>query len=91
MLTGSGGAGSMASAQTALAASVLLLWTAGCATTRPGSELTPRPSLRAATLDEVLTAYDEYCRGFETLRASGDLDVRDLRSGKSQKLGMAGE
>jgi outer membrane lipoprotein-sorting protein len=29
-----------------------------------------------------------YCRGFDTLRASGDLDVRDLRSRKSQKLSI---
>jgi hypothetical protein len=78
----------MTSSQKGLAASLLFLWAVGCATTRPARELTLRPSLRAATLDEVLTAYDEYCKGFETLRASGDLDVRDLRSGKSQKLGI---
>jgi outer membrane lipoprotein-sorting protein len=43
---------------------------------------------RAATLDEVVAAYDGYCRGIETLSASGDLDVRDLRAGKARKLGV---
>ena len=88
MLTGPGVAGSMASSRKALAATLLVVLTAGCATTRHNTEPAPRRSLRAATLDEVLTAYDDYCRGFDTLRASGDLDVRDLRSGKSQKLGI---
>jgi outer membrane lipoprotein-sorting protein len=43
---------------------------------------------RAATLDEVVAAYDGYCRGIETLSASGDLDVRDLRAGKARTLGV---
>jgi outer membrane lipoprotein-sorting protein len=78
----------MAAIRKGLAASLLVLLTAACATTRPGAGPALRRSPRAATLDEVLTAYDAYCRGFDTLRASGDLDVRDLRSGKSQKLGV---
>jgi hypothetical protein len=51
----------------------------------------PRPAappLRSATLAEVLEAYEQYCEGIETLSASGDLDVRDLRAGKAQKLGV---
>jgi outer membrane lipoprotein-sorting protein len=71
-----------------LAASLLLALAVACASTRPGAAPTPRPALRAATLDEVMASYEEFCRGYETLRASGDLDVRDLGSGKSQKLGI---
>jgi outer membrane lipoprotein-sorting protein len=44
--------------------------------------------LRAATLDEVLSAYEGYCRKLDSLSASGDLDVRDLRRGKAQKVGV---
>lgn len=44
--------------------------------------------LRAASLDEVLAAYDGYCNAIETLSASGDLDVRDLGAGKAYKLGV---
>jgi hypothetical protein len=36
----------------------------------------------------VLEAYERYCEGIETLSASGDLDVRDLRAGRAQKLGV---
>lgn len=60
---------------------------AGCARARA----IPRVDVsapRAASLDEVLAAYDGYCRGIETLSASGDLDVRDLRAGKARKLGV---
>jgi len=49
----------------------------------------PRVSLtppRAASLDEVLAAYDGYCKRMQTLSASGDMDVRDLRAGKARKL-----
>ena len=60
---------------------------AGCASARA----IPRVDVsapRAATLDEVLAAYDGYCRGIETISASGDLDVRDLRAGKARTLGV---
>ena len=59
---------------------------AGCARARA----IPRIDVsapRAASLDEVVAAYDGYCKGIETLSASGDLDVRDLRAGKARKLG----
>jgi hypothetical protein len=72
--------------------SVLLLAVAlgplGCAGAPPARPAAPVAPLRAATLDEVRAAYDGYCRGIETLSASGDLDVRDGRTGKSQRLGV---
>ena len=60
---------------------------AGCGRARavPRVSLTPP---RAATLDEVLAAYDGYCKATRTFSASGDLDVRDLRAGKARKLGV---
>jgi outer membrane lipoprotein-sorting protein len=67
---------------------LLSLEPSGCATvpiTSPSIAFRP---LRAASLDEVLAAYDGYCEGIETLSASGDLDVEDLRSGKSQKVSV---
>jgi len=60
---------------------------AGCARARPIPKVTVTPP-RAATLDEVLAAYEAYCKGAETVSASGDLDVRDLRAGKARKLGV---
>jgi outer membrane lipoprotein-sorting protein len=60
---------------------------AGCARARPIPRVAVTPP-RAASLDEVLAAYDGYCKGMETLSASGDLDVRDLRAGKARKLGV---
>ena len=60
---------------------------AGCARARA----IPRIDVsapRAASLDEVVAAYDGYCKGIETLSASGDLDVRDLRAGKARTLGV---
>ena len=48
----------------------------------------PVRPLRAATLDEVLAAYDAYCGRGTTLSASGDLDVRDRRTGKARRLGV---
>jgi hypothetical protein len=67
----------------ALAASL-----SGCASAplaRPPESVAPP---RSATLEEVRAAYDGYCQGIETVSASGDLDVRDLRTGKSQRLGV---
>jgi len=58
---------------------------AGAPLARPTQVLAPP---RVATLEEVRAAYDGYCQGMETVSASGDLDVRDLRTGKSQKLGV---
>jgi hypothetical protein len=44
--------------------------------------------VRAATLDEVVAAYDRYAAQTETLSGSGDLDVRDLTRGRTRKLGF---
>ena len=48
----------------------------------------PARPLRAATPDEVLSAYEAYAHDSRTLSASGDLEVRDLRAGRARKLGV---
>jgi outer membrane lipoprotein-sorting protein len=60
---------------------------AGCARARAIPKIDVSPP-RAAGLDEVVAAYDAYCKGIETLSASGDLEVRDLRAGKARTLGV---
>lgn len=59
-----------------------------CATRSIERVAAPEKPARAATMDEVLSAYDGYCRGLETLNATGDLDVKDFRAGKERKLGV---
>jgi outer membrane lipoprotein-sorting protein len=54
----------------------------------PPRPAAPAAPLRLATLEEIRAAYDGYCNGIETLSASGDLDVRDARTGKTQRLGV---
>jgi outer membrane lipoprotein-sorting protein len=66
----------------------LTLGTVACGTSPLPVPRPPLPAVRRATLDEVLSAYEAYCSGLQTVSASGDLDVRDLRAGKSQKLGI---
>jgi hypothetical protein len=46
-----------------------------------------RPS-RAATFEEVVAAYDGFCRSLDSWSASGDLDLRDLRAGKARRIGV---
>ena len=87
MLTVLGRAASIGSRAVGLAL-LLSLGSSRCATAPPVPSAVPTRPLRSATLDEVLAAYDGYCKGIETLSASGDLDVRDLRAGRSQKLGV---
>jgi hypothetical protein len=62
----------------------------GCSTAAPAGHVAsaPAPPLRMASFDEVLGAWDAYCRSLDTLRASGELEVRDLRSGKARSLGV---
>jgi outer membrane lipoprotein-sorting protein len=48
----------------------------------------PARPLRAASPDEVLEAYEAYANGNETLSASGDLELRDLKAGRARKLGV---
>lgn len=43
---------------------------------------------RAATFEEVTAAYDGFCRSRNTWSAKGDLDLRDLRSGKGRRIGV---
>jgi hypothetical protein len=66
----------------------LALAVARCAHAPAATPAAPVRPLRTATLDEVVAAYDGYCRGIETLSASGDLEVRDLRRGKTRRLSM---
>jgi hypothetical protein len=67
---------------------LLGLAAAACTAARPAPPAAPLKPLRAATLDEVLAAYDSYCEGGTTLSASGDLDVRDRRTGRGRTLGV---
>jgi outer membrane lipoprotein-sorting protein len=67
---------------------VLGLGAAACTGARPAPPAAPLKPLRAASLDEVLAAYDAYCESGTTLSASGDLDVRDRRTGKGRTLGV---
>jgi outer membrane lipoprotein-sorting protein len=66
----------------------VILGLTGCATTPSARPVVPLRPPRQATLEQVLAAYDAYCKETETLSASGDLDVRDRRAGKSRKLGV---
>ena len=61
---------------------------AGCLARPRTIPAVPARPLRAASLDEVLAAYDAYANGSQTLSASGDLEVRDLRAGRARKLGV---
>jgi outer membrane lipoprotein-sorting protein len=61
---------------------------AGCLARPKSIPTVPARPLRTASLDEVLAAYEGYAKGSETLSASGDLEVRDLRAGKARKLGV---
>ena len=72
-------------ASLALISGLLLL---GCATSTIQRVAPPSRPPRAASLEEVLEAYDGYCRSLETLGASGDLDVKDLHAGKETKLSV---
>jgi hypothetical protein len=67
---------------------VLGLFAWGCASAPTGPPERRLRSLRAATLDEVLAAYDGYCKGLTTLSAAGDLDVADLRAGKTRTVSV---
>jgi hypothetical protein len=70
------------------AASFVFLGQAACVTRTIATPAAPLRPPRAATLEEVVAAYDGFCRGLESLSASGDLDVRDLRAGKARRIGV---
>ena len=61
---------------------------AGCLARPKTIAAVPARPLRAASLDEVLAAYEAYAKSTETLSATGDLEVRDLRAGRARKLGV---
>jgi outer membrane lipoprotein-sorting protein len=67
---------------------LLLAGSAGCATAPAAAPAVPFRAPRAASLDEVLAAYEAFCNELQTLSASGDLEVRDLRAGKSRRMGV---
>jgi hypothetical protein len=60
----------------------------GCVTRTLATPAAPFRPPRAAGLEEVVAAYDGFCRKLTTFSASGDLDVRDLRHGKGRRVGV---
>lgn len=70
------------------AACAALLVLQGCASAPKPIETIPAGPLRAATVAEVMSAYDAYAQAVRTLSASGDLEVRDRRRGQSRRFGM---
>lgn len=85
MLTRSRPAASMRLACALIAAS---LGQTSCVTRTLATPAAPFRPPRATTLEEVVSAYDGYCRGVATLSASGDLEVRDLRAGKARRISV---
>ena len=67
---------------------LVVLSGAGCLARLKTIPAVPARPLRAASPDEVLAAYEAYANGNQTLSASGDLEVRDLRAGRARKLGV---
>lgn len=59
-----------------------------CATRTIERQATPPRPLRPVNLEESLASYDRYCEGLQTISASGDLDLKDLRAGKQRRLGV---
>ena len=69
-------------------AHLALVLCSGCAGRAVSISVVPARPQRAAALEEVLAAHDGYCKGIDTLSASGDLEVRDFRAGKARRLGV---
>lgn len=67
---------------------LLIALAASACSAAPLARSVPLARLRSATPEEIRAAYDAYCRGLTSVSISGDLDVRDTRSGKTQKLGI---
>lgn len=82
------GQGRAASILTVVAASCVFSGQAACVTRTIATPAGSFRPLRAATLEEVVAAYDGFCRRVDTLSATGDLDVRDLRAGKARRIGV---
>jgi outer membrane lipoprotein-sorting protein len=68
--------------------SLPILGNAGCGLKPVSLPSVPIRPLRAATLEEVVAAYDGYCKGIHSISASGDLDVRDYRMGRGRRIGV---
>jgi len=66
----------------------LSLALAACATRTIERLAAPSRPPRAVSLEVVLASHERYCAGLQTISASGDLDVKDLRAGKQRKLGV---
>jgi outer membrane lipoprotein-sorting protein len=66
--------------------SLPILGSAGCGLKPVSLPSVPIRPLRAATLEEVVAAYDGYCKGIQSVSASGDLDVRDYRAGRGRRV-----
>ena len=79
--------GRMRTSSAALSA-LLGLAAASCALGPRTIPVAPPLALSPVTLEQVLAAYDGYCKGNETLSASGDLEVRDRRAGRARTLGV---
>jgi hypothetical protein len=77
-----------ASILAAVVCSLPILGSAGCGLKPVSLPAVPTRPLRAATLQEVVAAYDGYCEKIHSLSASGDLEVRDYRAGKGRRLGV---
>jgi outer membrane lipoprotein-sorting protein len=75
-------------ARRAAAALLVALAFSACATPHliPGPPWLAEP--RHASPEEILGAYDAYCSGIRTFSGSGDLELRDLRAGKSRRVGV---
>lgn len=78
----------MTTHRTAASIVSLSLALAGCATRTIERQAAPARPARPVTLEEALSAYDGYCQGLQSISASGDLDVKDLRAGKQRKIGV---
>lgn len=76
----------------ALGAMTLLVALAGgtlaCAGARRIGPAAPLPPPPAVSLDDALSAHERHARAAETVSASGELDVRDLRRGLARSLGV---
>ena len=66
----------------------VLLGGAGCGFAPKGIATLPARPPRAASLEEVVAAYDRFAQATESLGASGDLEVRDRRQGQARRLGV---
>lgn len=69
------------------AVAVLLAVSACVGAPRAIATLPARPP-RAASLEEVLVAYDRFAQAAESLGGAGDLEVRDRRRGESRRFSM---